>query len=138
MQKILLSLAFFSLQIFSLELSPGLSNASVYFISPLNNQVVENKFVVKFGLKDFGVAPAGIALDGTGHHHLIIDSKLPVFNLPIPADKNHVHFGNGQTETQVVLTPGVHTLQLLLGDYRHIPHDPPIFSKRISVNVQSN
>ena len=111
-------------------MTSGISNLTKWFF--------ENKFIVKFGLKDFGVAPAGMALDGTGHHHLIIDFKLPAFDLPIPADKNHVHFGKGQTETQVVLTPGVHTLQLLLGDYRHIPHDPPIFSKRITVNVQSN
>ena len=70
-----------------------------------------------------------------GHHHLIIDADLPPLNLPIPADKNHVHFGKGQTEVEIELTKGEHTLQLLLGDFRHIPHDPPIFSKKITVKV---
>ena len=119
----------------AIELSPSPTNASVYFISPNNEESLNGKVTVKFGLKNFGVAPAGIQIQNTGHHHLIIDAELPPFNMPIPADKNHVHFGMGQTEVELELSKGEHTLQLLLGDYRHIPHDPPIYSKRIKIFI---
>ena len=119
----------------AIELSPSPTNASVYFISPKNEESLNGKVNVKFGLKNFGVAPAGIQIQNTGHHHLIIDAELPPFNMPIPADKNHVHFGKGQTEVELELSKGEHTLQLLLGDYRHIPHDPPIYSKRIKIFI---
>ena len=119
----------------AIELSPSPTNASVYFISPNNEESLNGKVTVKFGLKNFGVAPAGIQIQNTGHHHLIIDAELPPFNMPIPADKNHVHFGKGQTEVELELSKGEHTLQLILGDYRHIPHDPPIYSKRIKIFI---
>ena len=107
----------------------------LYFIEPKDGSIHSGTVEVKFGLKGYGVAPAGYNIPNTGHHHLIIDADLPPLNLPIPADKNHVHFGKGQTEVEIELSPGTHTLQLLLGDFRHIPHSPPIFSKRITVQV---
>ena len=125
----------FSFSLQAIELSPSTDNASVYFISPNNGESVSSKFKVQFGLENFGIAPAGIQVMHSGHHHLIIDADLPPLNLPIPADKNHVHFGKGQTEVEIELTKGEHTLQLLFGDFRHIPHDPPIFSKKITVKV---
>ena len=124
----------FSFSLQAIELSPSTDNASVYFISPNNGESVPSKFKVQFGLENFGIAPAGIQVMHSGHHHLIIDTDLPPLNLPIPADKNHVHFGKGQTEVEIELTKGEHTLQLL-GDFRHIPHDTPIFSKKITVKV---
>ena len=126
---------FLSVSLGAIELSPSPINASVYFISPNNEELLNGKVTVKFGLKNFGVAPAGIQIQNTGHHHLIIDAELPPFNMPIPADKNHVHFGKGQTEVELELSKGEHTLQLLLGDFRHIPHDPPIYSKRIKIFI---
>ena len=119
----------------AIELTPSPTNASVYFITPNNEESLNSKVTVRFGLKNFGVAPVGIQIQNTGHHHLIIDAELPPFNMPIPADKNHVHFGKGQTEVELELSKGEHTLQLLLGDYRHIPHDPPIYSKRIKIFI---
>ena len=120
----------------ALELSKGSSAAAVYFISPANNDIVSDEVIVKFGLQNFGVSPAGLNVNGTGHHHLIIDDDLPKMGQPIPADKNHVHFGKGQTEVKLELEPGLHTLQLLLGDYRHIPHNPPIYSNKIQIVVK--
>ena len=119
----------------AIELSPSVDNASVYFISPSDEESISGKVTVRFGLENFGVAPAGAQILNTGHHHLIIDADLPPLNLPIPADKNHVHFGKGQTEVELELTKGEHTLQLLLGDFRHIPHSPPIYSKTIRITV---
>lgn len=110
--------------------------AEVYFIAPADGATVTSPVTVKFGLKGMGVAPAGIAFDGAGHHHLIIDADLPPLNAPIPADANHVHFGKGQTETAVELKPGKHTLQLVLGDQLHMPHDPAVVSKKITVTVK--
>ncbi len=83
-----------------------------------------------------GVAPAGVEAQGTGHHHLLIDTEVPNAGLPIPADDNHRHFGKGQTEAIIELAPGQHTLQLLLGDHLHIPHDPPVVSEQITITVE--
>jgi hypothetical protein len=124
-----------SFSMHAIELSPSVDNASVYFISPSDEESISGKVTVRFGLENFGVAPAGTQILNTGHHHLIIDADLPPLNLPIPADKNHVHFGKGQTEVELELTKGEHTLQLLLGDFRHIPHGPPIYSKKIRITV---
>ena len=110
-------------------------SSELYFIEPKDGQVVEKTFVVKFGLKDFGVAPAGYDINNTGHHHLLIDVELPDLNKPIPADANHLHFGGGQTETLVTLSPGEYSLQLLVGDKFHIPHNPPVISEKIKVTV---
>lgn len=112
------------------------AGAEVYIISPKDGETVSSPVTVRFGLKGMGVAPAGIALENTGHHHLIIDAELPPLGAPVPTDANHVHFGKGQTETSVELKPGKHTLQLLLGDHLHIPHDPPVSSKKITITVK--
>lgn len=109
---------------------------TLYFISPQNGDVVQGKVTVQFGLKNFGIAPAGVLRDNTGHHHLIIDSELPDLSKPIPSDANHIHFGGGQTETTLELAPGKHTLQLLLGNAMHIPHKPVIKSEKITITVK--
>ena len=98
--------------------------------------VVESPVTVRFGLSGMGVAPAGIQNPKTGHHHLIIDAPLPDPGKPIPADDHHRHFGGGQTEVVLDLPPGKHSLQLVLGDHLHIPHDPPIVSKQIEITVE--
>ena len=137
MIRLLLSLSlFFANGLIALEFSKGAPAAAVYFITPKNDDIVSGEVVVKFGLQNFGVSPAGLNVNGTGHHHLIIDADLPNLSQPIQADKNHVHFGKGQTEVKLELEPGTHTLQLLLGDYRHVPHNPPIFSNKITIFVQ--
>jgi len=83
-----------------------------------------------------GVAPAGVEKEKTGHHHLLIDTGLPAQDEAVPADENHRHFGGGQTQTTVELPPGKHTLQLIMGDHNHVPHDPPITSEQISITVR--
>ena len=117
--------------------SPAPEDAEVYFIEPLDEAIVAATFTVKFGLRGMGVAPAGVEMGGTGHHHLLIDvARLPDMTMPLPASAQLVHFGKGQTETQVTLPPGVHSLQLVLGNHLHVPHDPPVLSDRISVTVE--
>jgi hypothetical protein len=113
------------------------SDAAVYIISPSDGASVGQQFTVRFGLKGMGVAPAGVAKEHTGHHHLLVDVKeLPAAGQPIPKDDNHLHFGGGQTETTLKLKPGTHTLQLELGDQNHVPFDPPLVSKRITIHVK--
>jgi len=125
----------FSISVNALEITPGSSSASVYFITPLDGESFSDNVTVRFGLENFGVAPAGIQINQTGHHHLIIDADLPPLDQPIPANNNYVHFGKGQTEVEIDLSKGTHTLQLLLGDFRHIPHNPPIYSKKIQITL---
>ena len=116
--------------------TPSPVGAEAYIISPKDGAKVTSPFVVQFGLKGMGIAPAGIKFDNTGHHHLLIDTEAPtVLNTPLPASDKIVHFGKGQTETTVTLPPGKHTLQLLLGDSTHVPHDPPVISRKITVTV---
>jgi len=110
--------------------------ASVYFISPKDGDTVRSPVTVRFGLKGMGVAPAGIEMVNTGHHHLIIDAPLPDLAATIPTDEHHRHFGGGQTEAEITLAPGEHTLQLVLGDYLHIPHNPPVVSEKITITVE--
>jgi hypothetical protein len=116
--------------------TPAPKNAEVYFIAPQDGETLSNPITVKFGLKGMGVAPAGIAFENAGHHHLLIDTDLKDPNGPIPADANHLHFGKGQTETTLELTPGQHTLQLVVGDHLHTPHNPAVMSKKITVTVK--
>jgi hypothetical protein len=119
------------------ERSPAPQGAKVYFLAPTDGAELSSPVTVRFGLSGMGVAPAGIAFAETGHHHLLIDVvELPSMDAPIPADARHVHFGKGQTEASVELPPGRHTLQLLLGDHTHQPHDPPLLSERITVTVK--
>jgi hypothetical protein len=111
------------------------ADAEAYFINLKDGQTIPTSFLVQFGLHKMGVAPAGVDKPNTGHHHLLVDTDLPPLNVPIPSDFNHLHFGAGQTETQLSLPPGAHTLQLLLGDKDHVPHSPPVMSQRIKVFV---
>ena len=114
--------------------APG---AEVYIISPKDGAVVHNPVLVQFGLKGMGIAPAGIKYDNSGHHHLLIDTDPPADqSAPLPATEKIVHFGKGQTETTLTLSPGKHTLQLLLADLNHIPHSPPLLSKKITITVK--
>jgi len=110
--------------------------AEVYFIAPSNGATVSSPVTVKFGLKGLGVAPAGTESEKTGHHHLLVDQKLEDYESAIPKDEKHIHFGGGQTETIVDLSPGTHTLQLVVGDLNHIPHMPPVESEVITVTVK--
>jgi Domain of unknown function (DUF4399) len=118
--------------------TPSPPGAEVYIISPKNGARVKSPVLVQFGLKPvMGVAPAGVKFDNTGHHHLLIDTDAPAdMAAPLPATDNIRHFGKGQTETSLTLPPGKHTLQLLLGDQSHIPHDPPVISKKITITVE--
>jgi hypothetical protein len=115
--------------------TPSPPGAAVYFVDLANGATVPEKFTVHFGLRGMGVAPAGSDKANSGHHHLLIDTELPPLDQPIPSDFNHLHFGAGQTEAEVALPPGDHTLQLLLGDKDHIPHTPPLMSERIRIHV---
>lgn len=111
------------------------SDAQLRFVGLQDGSVLPQNATIRFGLVNMGVAPAGIDKANTGHHHLLIDAKLPPLDEPIPNDFNHLHFGAGQTEATVTLSPGRHTLQLLLGDANHVPHDPPVMSQPITVTV---
>jgi hypothetical protein len=92
---------------------------------------------VSFGLRGMGVAPAGVVVEKTGHHHLLIDQQeLPDLTMPLPASAQLIHFGGGQTQTEIRLSPGSHTLQLVLGNQYHIPHNPPLISKKITIIVE--
>jgi Domain of unknown function (DUF4399) len=115
--------------------TPSPAGAFAYIGYPNDGQVVAaNKpFKVWFGLRYMGVAPKGVKFPNTGHHHLLIDTDLPPLDQEIPSDRNHLHFGAGETETMIQLPPGKHTLQLLMGDDMHMPHNPPVYSKKITV-----
>lgn len=115
--------------------TPSPPDAKVYFIYPHNGERIYPNSTIRFGLSNMGVAPAGVQKPNTGHHHLLIDTDPPAVDVPIPNDPNHLHFGGGQTEKKITLKPGKHTLQLVLGDSKHIPHDPPVMSQRIEVIV---
>jgi hypothetical protein len=115
--------------------APAPAGAAVYFVDIKDGATLPPKPTIHFGLRNMGVAPAGVARENAGHHHLIIDAPTPPLDKPIPNDFNHLHFGAGQTEAEVSLTPGKHTLQLILGDKDHIPHSPPVMSERITVTV---
>jgi hypothetical protein len=113
------------------------AGAEVYFIAPQNGAKLHSPVTIKFGLKGMGIAPAGIKFDNTGHHHLLVDTDVSELKLdaPMPATDKIVHFGKGQTETTLTLTPGKHTLQLIFADYLHQSFDPPLTSKKITITV---
>jgi len=118
-------------------ISKAAPGAKVYFIEPADGAVVGQTFSVTFGLSGMGVAPAGTDREHTGHHHILIDlESLPDMTVPLPANDNIKHFGGGQTETTLTLEPGTHTLQLLLGNHIHIPHDKPVMSEKITITVE--
>jgi hypothetical protein len=118
--------------------TPAPEGAKLYFINLKDGAEVDSPFLVQFGLSGMGVAPAGLEKPNTGHHHLLIDAALSAEQLkePVPADDNHRHFGAGQTEAMVTLPKGQHTLQLVLGDWTHIPHMPPVMSAPITITVR--
>jgi hypothetical protein len=121
----------------TLAREPSPAGAEVYIISPKDGAKVKGPVTVVFGLKGMGIAPAGIKFDNTGHHHLIVDADPPAdLSLPLPADEHNIHFGKGQTETTLTLTPGKHTLLLLLADSLHTPHEPAVVSKKITITVE--
>jgi hypothetical protein len=118
------------------DLKPIPDNARVYIIWPVDGQVISGgKFWIRMGLSNAGIAPAGIEKQYTGHHHLLVDADLPPLDEEIPNDKNHLHFGLGQTDARIELPPGRHTLQLLFADDGHVPHKPPLYSAKITVIV---
>jgi hypothetical protein len=112
-------------------------DALLYFIWPQNGATIKGGFWCRFGLRNMGITHAGDDFPNSGHHHLLVDATDPLDpHEPIPQDKNHLHFGAGQTETRLELPPGKHTLQLVLGDARHYLFDPPIMSEKITVNIR--
>ena len=117
--------------------TPSPPGAKVYIVSPKNGAKVTSPFTVKFGIKGMTLAPAGTQSENSGHHHLLIDTDVPAdLSSPLPAIPDKiVHFGKAQTETSLTLSPGKHTLQLILGDYKHVPHNPPVISKKITITV---
>ena len=116
--------------------TPSAPGATIYFHYPLDGIHVPQRFTVRIGMKEMGVAPAHVDKPFTGHYHVLIDTDAGDLSKTIASDYNHVHLGNGQTEVLLTLPPGQHTLQLLLGDAEHIPHQPPVISKKITVYVR--
>ena len=119
------------------ERTPAPEGAAVAIILPANGDTVTSPVTVYFGLSGMGIAPAGVEWDNTGHHHLLIDmDEFASYDEAIPFDDNHRHFGGGQTQVTLDLPAGEHTLQLVLADWQHLPHDPPIVSERITITVE--
>jgi hypothetical protein len=123
-------------EVTALPRTASVEGASVFFITPTNGATVSNPITIEFGIEGMDVVKAGDNQPHSGHHHLLIDTGLPDLGLPIPADAQHVHFGDGSTSTEITLESGEHTLQMLLGDHLHIPHDPPLVSEPITVIVE--
>ena len=120
--------------VYAQERQSSPSGASVYISSPANGAVVPSTFVVEFGLAGMGVAPAGVPRENTGHHHLLVDGEsMP--SLSSPLGDVVMHFGGGQTQVQLSLPAGEHTLQLIFADHLHLPHDPPVVSEVVTVTV---
>lgn len=121
----------------SVSATPAPEGARVYFLSPADGEVLGSEFTVRFGLEGMGVAPAGVEKENTGHHHLLINADpMPDLTMPLPASEQVRHFGGGQTETRLSLPPGQYSLQLVVGDAQHAPHQPPIMSELIQVTVE--
>lgn len=115
--------------------TPSPENAEAYIIWPPDGAVISGgKLWVRMGLRNMGVCPKGVERPNVGHHHLLIDTELNT-DEQIPSDRNHLHFGAGETEARIELPPGKHTLQMLLGDHDHRPHDPPVYSRKITITV---
>ena len=136
MKMLLLLFALGAATAADLPRSPAPPEVELYIISPNDGDTVASPVTVRFGLRGMGVAPAGIEIANTGHHHLLIDTDMVPLDQPIPSDYNHIHLGGGQTEVVLTLPQGTHTLQLLLGDHQHVAHQPPIMSKKITIYVR--
>ena len=128
MRYLFLALVFISSSIFS-------SESRVYFVNLQDGDTIKSPFLIQFGLSGKGIAPAGVDRSNTGHHHLLINVDSIDLTATIPSSKNHIHFGGGQTEAIIDLLPGTYSLQLVLGDMYHVPHNPPLTSKKISVTI---
>ena len=122
--------------VLSIFLSFNAFSEKVYFINIQDGDILKSPFLVQFGLVGKGVAPAGVDRENTGHHHLLINVDKIDYNMPIPSSAQHLHFGLGQTETNLDLPSGKHILQLVLGDKYHVPHQPPLMSQKIEVTVE--
>lgn len=134
---VILSTAVFGIAPAFAERTPSPENAETFIIWPPDGAVITGgKFWVRMGLRNMGICPKGIKLPNTGHHHLLIDTELPPLGQVIPSDRNHLHFGAGETEARIELPPGKHTLQLLLGDHDHVPHEPPVHSRKVTITVR--
>ncbi len=132
---IICAAALISFNALASDRTPSAEGAVVYIVSPVNGEVVTSPVKVIFGLSGMGVAPAGSEKKNTGHHHLLVDGKkLPAMDSRM--GKEVKHFGGGQTETVLELAPGEHTLQLILGDKGHVPHQPPVVSKKVTIIVK--
>jgi hypothetical protein len=133
-----LGLALFAAFALAQERIAPAPNSEVYFIAPSNGATVHGPVTVKFGLKGMGIAPAGVKFDNTGHHHLLVDTDFSTvdLNAPMPATDKILHFGKGQTETILTLSPGKHTLEIVFADYLHKSFDPPLHSKKITITVE--
>jgi hypothetical protein len=133
----LMTLTVFTQATYAQERTPSAPGAEVYFVGLKDGAKLANPVTLHFGLKGMGIAPAGIKFDNSGHHHLYIDTDLPAdMSQPVPAIENKVvHFGKGQTEVTLTLPPGKHTLQLVLADAMHVPHNPPVVSKKVTITV---
>jgi hypothetical protein len=116
--------------------TPSPAGAKVSILEPADGATVTSPITVKFGVEGMEVVPAGMDKPNSGHHHLFIDSKLDDPSAPIPSDATHIHYGKGQTEAQIELAPGKHTLQDVFADKNHIPHDPPVQSDVITITVE--
>lgn len=119
----------------SLPRTEAPAGARVFFVTPADGATVSSPVHIEFGIENMTIAPAGVNTPASGHHHLIVDAPLPLDPLPIPADAQHIHFGDGSTSTDLALFPGQHTLTLLLGDHLHIPHQPPVYSQSVTITV---
>jgi hypothetical protein len=137
--RIILLSAALTLQAFAAHAqgTPAPKDAVLYFIWPHDGAVIKGAFWCRFGLRNMGVTHAGDNFANSGHHHLFIDVKEPLNpDEPIPQNKSHLHYGAGQTEARIELPPGKHTLQLVLGDAKHYPFNPPVVSKKITVTIK--
>ena len=138
---IILSVFFTTSIAAQMPISSAPADAEVYFIQPKDGQIFESAnsegVEIRFGLRGMDVSPAGIAVPNSGHHHLLINlDQMPNLRMPLPATDQIRHFGKGQTSTWINLTPGKHKLQLLLGNYAHIPHSPAVMSKMIEIEIK--
>jgi hypothetical protein len=116
--------------------TPSVDGTSVFFVSPRDGDTVSNPVILNFAVTGMQVVPAGNTTPMSGHHHVIVDAELPALDMPIPADANHIHFGDGSSTTELTLEPGEHTLQLVFADHLHIPHEPPVVSEPITITVE--